>query len=103
KVFCFNGCPRAIQVDHDRSSRHTRSMYDADWNVLDVEYGYPIGPTEAPPPCLSEMRHVARKLSEPLLFVRVDFYIVGGRPIVGEMTFFPTGGLKPFNPTSFDH
>jgi len=102
KFFCFNGDPRVIQVDHDRFSEHTRNIYSASWNPLKVAYGYACGAVEQAPPCLDEMLYVARELSRPFRFVRVDFYVVNGKPLVGEMTFFPTGGVKPFSPDSFD-
>ena len=38
---------------------------------------------------LTRWFEVARKLSSPFPFVRLDFYEVGGKPIFGEMTFTP--------------
>ncbi len=39
------------------------------------------------PECLDEMLKIASKLSEPFPEVRVDFYIVNNKPIIGELTF----------------
>ena len=102
KVFCFNGHPRIIQVDHDRFAEHTRNIYSASWDPLEVTSGYGRGEVEQAPHCLDEMLYIARKLSSPFRFVRVDCYVVNGKPMVGELTFFPTGGFKPFSPDSFD-
>ena len=35
-------------------------------------------------------------------FVRVDFYEAGGRPLFGELTFYPGSGLDPFDPVALD-
>ena len=35
------------------------------------------------------MKEIARKLSYPFPFVRIDFYEINGKPIFGEMTFTP--------------
>mgnify|MGYP002785803174 CR=1 FL=1 len=43
------------------------------------------------PPSLEEMVEHAEFLSKPFHFVRMDFYDIQGKPIVGEMTFTPHG------------
>ena len=37
------------------------------------------------------MLDIARKLSAPFPFVRVDLYDIGGKPVFGELTFAPGG------------
>ena len=37
------------------------------------------------------MLKIAERLSKPFPFVRVDFYDLNGKPILGEMTFTPAG------------
>ena len=44
----------------------------------------------------------AEKLGAGFDFVRVDFYEVGGRPLFGEMTFYPGSGLDKFAPVTLD-
>ena len=62
-----------------------------DWNDRqDIcnEFRY----AEAPKPsCYDEMLDIARKLSAPFPFVRVDLYDIGGKPVFGELTFAPGG------------
>ena len=41
--------------------------------------------------CYDEMLDIARKLSAPFPFVRVDLYDIGGKPVFGELTFVPGG------------
>jgi hypothetical protein len=47
-------------------------------------------PTDTPilkPECLDEMLTLAAKLSAPFPQLRADFYVVNGKPVIGEMTF----------------
>ena len=70
---------------------HLMVYKDVDWNDRqDIcnEFRY----TEAPKPsCYDEMLDIARKLSAPFPFVRVDLYDIGGKPVFGELTFAPGG------------
>ena len=54
------------------------------------------------PRCLDEMLKVAEQLSRPFPYVRVDFYVVESKPILGEMTFRPFGGFMRWHPDSAD-
>ena len=45
---------------------------------------------------------LAEELSAGIPFVRVDFYEVAGRPVCGEMTFYPGSGFEEFDPPSAD-
>lgn len=87
KFFCVGGEPRLIQVDSDRHTAHTRSLFDARWNLQPYSFVYPAIPT--PPPCpqnLSTMLDMARRLSAGFEFVRVDIYSNGRQALVGELT-----------------
>ena len=46
---------------------------------------------------------LAKELSNPFPFVRVDFYEIGDKVMLGEMTFYPGGGLEPFTPEEWDY
>ena len=48
------------------------------------------------------MKEIAAKLSKPFPFVRVDFYDLGDRVYVGEMTFYSGGALLSFEPFEWD-
>ena len=99
KVFCFRGVPKFIQVDSGRFSQHTRNLYDTSWIRLPVTFVYPNSMKDDPKPALlGKMLHVARELSAPFPFVRVDMYSTESELRVGELTFFPksaTGSLRP--------
>ena len=102
KVFVFNGSAKLIQVDLDRYSNHTRTLYDRDWNVIPVHYNYRMGRGLPRPPNLAELRRVAECLAYGFPFVRVDLYLIGTDIVLGEMTFLPEGGTGPFCPLKFD-
>jgi glycosyltransferase involved in cell wall biosynthesis len=104
KFFCFHGEPQFVQVDYDRFSGHTRTLYDMEWKKLPCEYEYPYGPDETghPPELFIQMIEIARSLSTPFPFVRVDLYESEGRVWFGEMTFCPEKACGRFNPPKYD-
>ena len=104
KVYCFNGEPRYISVDAGRQTGgHTKNIYDAQWNLQEgYEMAYPADGVAAPKPaCLEELLECARALSRDFLHVRVDFYIVDGRPVFGELTFANSAGFGRVEPEEF--
>lgn len=99
KVFCFQGVPAFIQVDDDRFTGHKRSFYSVNWQELNLTMNYPKSQKRTPPPAgLQEMLAHARKLSAEFSFLRVDFFQVGHRVVVGELTNCPEGGQVKFGP-----
>lgn len=96
KVYCFHGKALYILVCDNQTEDRKFYFYDTSWNFLRIN---PDGLASKEPPrfkkptCLKEILLVSEKLSEPFPFVRVDFYIVNGKPVFGEMTFTPAAGL----------
>ena len=87
KFFCFNGEPRVVQVDIDRHTNHTRKFFDVNWVEQDFSIIYPRSETDFPRPAsLDTMLAVARTLSAPFSFVRIDLYSDGQQVLVGEVT-----------------
>lgn len=104
KILCFNGEPKYIIVDIDRSTEHKRNIYSTDWTKINVEtdkknFNHKI----AKPEKLTEMLEIARSLSENFPFVRVDLYLVNNKIYFGELTFYPWTGYVQFKPDSFDY
>ncbi|MFO7571619.1 MAG: ATP-grasp fold amidoligase family protein, partial [Gaiellaceae bacterium] len=71
----------------------------------------PPSSTCAPPPPrghgwrpanLPEMVELAERLAAPLDFLRVDFFVVGSRVVVGELTSYPGAGASLVDPEEFD-
>lgn len=104
KVFCFDGKPELIQVDYDRYSGHKRQFFDCSWNRLDISFHFPSDSTKViqKPDVLDEMLELAAKLSAGFPHLRTDFYIVGNRLYVGEMTFFHGTGFGQWWPEETD-
>lgn len=103
KFFVFGGRAEFIQVDTDREHAHKRAIFDRDWQRLPLGLQFPIERRHiAQPRSLGVMIKAAEAVSHGLDFVRVDFYEVEGRPLFGEMSFYPGSGLDRFRPVSFD-
>lgn len=88
-----------IQVDTDRFTSQSQSFYDTEWNRIPVVALYPgKGEDEPKPMLLDRMLELARKLSAPFPFVRVDMYATEAGVRIGELTFIPWSGLLPLQP-----
>lgn len=105
KVFCFNGEPRLIRVDTDRFTEHKMDFFNCNWErVTNAGMGYPVsGRALERPECLTELLEYARKLSQPFIHARVDFYIVREKIYFGEITFTNGAGFDRFRPREFDY
>lgn len=102
KFFCFDGRVKFVQVDKDRFTNHRRILLNPDFDPLPFGLCYPRFTGEVQRPVhFEEMKHLAESLAEGFKFVRVDFYDVG-KPIFGEMTFHPGGGIEIFEPAAWD-
>ncbi len=106
KVHCFNGEPKLILVCKDRfaASGLTEDFFSAEWEHLDIRR--PSHPNAsaaiARPDELPEMLELAKKLSENIPFLRVDFYIIEHKVYFSELTFFPASGFDRFVPDEWD-
>lgn len=96
KVYCINGEPQLIWVAYNRVNMHVHvQCFDTDWNLRPdytrntmSHYVYDHNDKILErPECLEEMMNIARKISAPFPQVRVDFYIVKRKPVIGELTF----------------
>lgn len=107
KFFCYNGEPLNMFIAQNRNSASkelTFTFFDADFNRLPFSQHYMPSDEHIEKPALwNEMLDVARKLSKPFPFVRVDFYIYEGTLKVGELTFCHFGGMTPFTPREWDY
>ncbi|MBC5638998.1 MULTISPECIES: ATP-grasp fold amidoligase family protein [Clostridia] len=92
KIYCFNGKPKLTLVCTERAKEVKMKFMDLKWKEMNI--GNPdFLSDEYPnkPECYDEMLKIAERLSKPFPFVRVDFYDLNGKPILGEMTFTPAG------------
>lgn len=101
KIFCFNGKPHFTMVCEDRGidGRPKYYFYDNNWDMLPYNANSKEVISSGSdyksimPVSFADMLKYAEILSEEFPFVRVDFYEVEGKPILGEMTFTPCGGI----------
>lgn len=105
KFFCFNGEPRYVQLDFDRFIDHKRNIFNAKWELQDVEIQFPSDYSRFTerPANLDEMLTVARKLAGGFPHVRVDLYNIQGSIFFGELTFYHGGGFEEFRPQMWDN
>lgn len=107
KLFMVNGKFRFMFIATDRYKGETSLTYDffdSDFKRYPFFYGKG-GHAKAPlerPAHFNEMVTAAEMLAAPFPFVRVDFYEIGDRIMVGEMTFYTGGGMLPFDPPIWD-
>lgn len=104
KFFCVAGEPRMIQVDFDRATAHSRSLFDAAWGPLAYGLGHPRATRPAPrPTTLPQLLEAARRLAVGFDVVRVDFYTDGSRFHVGEITNCHAAGAQRFIPPEAEY
>ena len=104
KFFCYNGKCKNMFITTDRFSNKTYNWFDRDFNELPFTYGE-AGKTPGgveKPKHYEKMVELAEKLAKPFPFVRVDFYEIGDKIMVGEMTFYSGGGILKFTPSEWD-
>lgn len=103
KVFNFSGVPKIIQmITGDKTDHEYINYYDTKWNLLDLQQNYPNGPIDEKPECLEDILDLSAKLSQDLPFVRTDFYMVDGKVLFSEFTFFSDAGMVNFEPEEWN-
>lgn len=106
KVFVMNGKAVVTLVCTGRTAdAHFEDCYDNDWNHIagaDMGGNGNSGKEVSRPECLDEMLGAAEKLAAPFNHARIDFYIVDGKLIFGEITFTSGSGFDRFHPRGFD-
>lgn len=104
KFFCFGGEPKFAYVatDHfdegNNIENHRISIYDLDWNLMDVKYGEHPQNNVPAPKNLAKMIELAKEASKEFPFVRVDFFEIEDKVYFSELTFYPGGGLHKIHP-----
>ena len=110
KFMCFNGEPKLLFLDvglFDEkmiyNHEYPRNIYDMDFNLLPVKEtrdNY-LGYVEKPKNW-EKMKEIAKELSNPFPFCRVDLYNVDGQIYFGEITFYHGGGCNDIQPKEWD-
>ena len=111
KFMCFDGEPKLLFLDlgvinDDDTYNHNypRNIYDMEFNLLPVYETRPNAdyPVEKPAN-FDYMVKIARILSSPFPFCRVDLYNVDGKVFFGEITFYHGGGCNDIQPEEWDY
>lgn len=95
KVYCFDGKAHCTMACTERGlDRHAKfDFYDREWKNK-LPYSKSSLHTDrniTKPKAYEEMIDAAELLSKPFPFVRMDFYNINGKAVIGEMTFTPAG------------
>ena len=108
KLWCFSGEPESMWVAYNRHDALCVDMalYDKDWNPIpqylqDTNLEKYVARDIPKPICLDEMYRIARIIAKPFPELRLDFYIIGGKPYIGEMTF--TSGYGFYTEEYYDY
>lgn len=105
KFFCFNGKPQYIYISsdliHDRQAQIGFFYLDGKKMPL-IRDDYAPMDIDQLPDFFEDMKRDAEVLCQDFPFVRVDFFIANNTYYFAELTFTPSGGMMPFNPTKYD-
>ncbi len=106
RLFAYGGDVRWVQLIHDvnrvNSRAPLRRYYTGEWEPLQVRQTIELAPVLPRPATFDRMLEIAKVIGGPLDFARIDLYDVAGEVHLGEVTLYPSGGLLPFEPASFD-
>ncbi len=108
KFHCFNnssGFHFILQFDDGRYSRNPyKTFFDMNLKPIAVsEDNAPYDITSRiTDPNIKKMIELAKELSAPFDYVRVDLYSVGDTVYFGEFTFTPASGFFNYTPSKYD-
>ncbi len=105
KLYTFNGTVKIIGVYTGRKSSAgtCTDFFDENYQHLPFVWVYPKAKrVPEKPDRFEEMKTLAEKLARGIPQVRVDFYEVDGKVLFGEMTFFTSAGVVPFESEEWD-
>lgn len=108
KIWTFNGIPESVLIVYNRRVGHMNlALYDINWNPIPKylrngkHYSVELNLFIPKPECFDQMKEIAAKLGKGFKEVRIDFYVINGKPIIGEMTF--TSGYGYFTDEYYDY
>ena len=102
KFLCFGGAPKFCWVDLGRYTKHTRTVFDMNWQKQPWTQSKTTVDNIPKPKNFEKMIEIAAKLSEGFAQVRVDLYNVDGKIYFGEMTFTNGSGFDRIIPAEYD-
>lgn len=104
RIHCFSGKPIYAEIDYtDEFGNEYINIYDTQWQLQPVTFGYPnmLEPI-AEPALFQEMLTLAKKLVSPFDYCRADFLMSEQTLYFSELTFAPNAGRTKIQPLSWD-
>jgi len=89
---CIHGVPVTIGI-RQGAVQHS---YDMNWKQLAIDHKQPDSPISKPEN-INEMIMLAKRLSKPFEFVRIDFYLGKDGIYLSEYTFTPSAGFRLYS------
>jgi len=103
KFYMIDGKCEFIHVRTDENGLKTRDLFDSSWNRLPIRWSLPNSQREiVKPDHLNEMLMISEELSKGIDFIRVDLYETKDGVKFGELTNYPDGGSKKFEPEIYN-
>lgn len=106
KIYCFSGKAVFVLITTDRMDRNKTTCYtyfDMDFNMLPFYNSGPHSKTPLEKPKSYElMKKISETLSRNMAHVRVDLYDIDGKVYFGELTFYDSSGMAPYDPPEWD-
>ncbi|HHR6454608.1 TPA: ATP-grasp fold amidoligase family protein [Providencia alcalifaciens] len=104
RIHCFSGKPVYAEIDYtDEDGTEFINLYDTDWQLQPVSFGYPqmLEPINEPTQ-FREMLRLAEILVTPFDYCRADFLMAENKLYFSELTFAPNAGRTVITPLSWD-
>ena len=105
KFMCFNSKMKCCFVcfDRDENNNPLINIYDPKWNKMPFQRkSEGSNRVLKKPNQYEKMIELAEILSKGMPFARIDFYAVDNKIYFGEITLYPAGGFKKFDPDEYD-
>lgn len=107
KLTCCDGEVKVITVcggvPHSDFSLRSNDNFSKDWKRQNwYAYYKPKGGEIKKPSQMDKIVELSEKLSAGIPYVRVDWYIIDGKPYFGEFTFYTWAGFLRFTPKEWD-
>jgi len=107
KFHCFGKSGKegiVIQVSTDRLQDHSLAFLSEDWELLDLSFDKYKKTSKKPkkPEGLDQLLSIAKKISQPFDYSRIDLYSYQSTIYFGEITFLPGNGMEKFHPEEMD-
>lgn len=106
KFFCCNGKAKMLLLASGTAHTKERRLdyYDTDFHRLPIVRGSIANSQidNKKPEQLDLLISLAEKIASGIPFIRVDFYLIQGKPYFGEVAFYPSSGLAEFHPIEWE-